>query len=63
MVKRLSAKGILRRRRAAIKAVIKACLPDFLNHVFLRMLGLMTVEEPLKAIEYPALVHLGSCIE
>lgn len=34
-----------------IRAVLKACLPEFMNSVMLRLLGLMTVEPPQEAIE------------
>jgi len=45
-------KKFLKRRRRAIKSVLQACLPDFLNKVFLRMLGLLTHETPPDMITY-----------
>jgi len=57
MVK-LSARKLLRQRKQAIKQVLKACFPDFMNRAFLRLFGLFTIE-PLKAIEY---VNLGSTL-
>ena len=45
-------KKFLKRRRRAIKSVIQACLPEFLNKVFLRMLGLLTFETPTEMIKY-----------
>ena len=50
----LTVPSFLSNRRRAIKAVVKACLPEFLNKAFLRMVGLLTAGDnvtPL-AIEY-----------
>ena len=54
---------LVRSRQQAIKAVMEAMLPEFLNRVFLRMIGLLSVEPP-KMIEYtPNCVHLGSKLD
>ncbi|XP_066922342.1 SRSF protein kinase 3-like isoform X1 [Clytia hemisphaerica] len=47
----LLGKNFINRRRQAIRAVVKACLPEFLNKVFLRVLGLVTLEGAPEAID------------
>merc|ERR1712159_576344 len=62
MVKLMNAK-LIRNRKAAIKAVMEAMLPEFLNRIFLRMIGMLSIEPP-KMIEYStSCVHLGSTLD
>lgn len=62
MVKLVNSR-MIRNRKAAIKAVMEAMLPEFLNRIFLRWVGLMTYEPP-KMIEYSTTcVHLGSNLD
>ena len=59
MVKLMNSK-LIQRRKQAIRAVMQACLPEFLNRIFLRMIGMLSIEPP-KMIDYNT--NLGSKLE